>query len=300
MKCLTQALLIATLIVATTVSTSDANAYNERVNGGVCGNPGPNFLGRRIVGGSKALPDEFPYQVILGGFEPMTIFHYLLGKPQRAMFFCGATVLNDRWIVTAAHCLTGEHKYPKNIVVGVAITNRDEISDNHGFIEKVIIHPNYNRDVEDSTRNMFDIALLKTKEPISSFAQNAAVPPCLPNKGDDGSFQIATVSGFGQIASDGPASHSLLATQVRIRSNEYCKAVYKDLFDPETMLCAGALLGGKDTCQGDSGGPLVGRKDGSYVLLGVTSFGYGCGKAFIPGVYTRVSSYTDWLIENMD
>lgn len=290
--------LVALLIIATIVPFTYANRYNEQINGGTCGNPGSNYVGRRIVGGLKALPDEFPYQIILGGFEPYTIFHYIFKKPRKAGFFCGGTVLNDRYILTAAHCLTGEHSIAENLVVGAAITDRDEIVNSHGRIEKVIVHPKYQAHSQ-SNEHMYDIALLKTAEPISSWAKNEVVPPCLPDVFETASFQMGIVSGFGQISHDGPVSDELLATSVRIRGDKYCKTVYGDLFDPATMICAGEIRGGRDTCQGDSGGPLVGRKNGAYVLLGVTSFGFGCGEKYIPGVYTKVSSYTNWLVANM-
>ncbi|MFG1286449.1 serine protease [Xanthobacter versatilis] len=62
------------------------------------------------------------------------------------------------------------------------------------------------------------------------------------------------------------------------------------------MFCAGAAVDGVDTCQGDSGGPILSRKaDGSYVQVGIVSFGIGCGHAELPGVYTRLALYTDWM-----
>lgn len=292
MKCVT-----VILVICFAFNYAYGNSYNQRVNNGTCGHAGPNYVGRRIVGGIRALPDEFPYQVILGAYTPMTIFDAIFGRPRAAHFFCGGTVLNDRWILTAAHCLQGEFSVASNLLVGAAVTHRDEIINSKGEIAKVVVHKAY-RGKKD---HKYDIALLKTKQPISSWAMRSVVPPCLPDKRETDDYQVGIVSGFGQIAHDGPVSHQLLATSVKMAPPSYCRRVYNGLFDDQSMVCAGELArGGRDTCQGDSGGPLVGRKDGSYVLLGVTSFGYGCGEKYTPGVYTKVGAYTDWIISNMD
>jgi len=86
-------------------------------------------------------------------------------------------------------------------------------------------------------------------------------------------------------------------------SNDQCEQwfSYEGYNDhlPIKMLCAGYKEGGKDTCQGDSGGPLVVKgDDGSYFLAGVTSWGYGCGKRNLPGLYTRISEFRDWIKDN--
>ena len=64
----------------------------------------------------------------------------------------------------------------------------------------------------------------------------------------------------------------------------------------DSQLCALNLVKTADTCQGDSGGPIQIFKDGQYFVVGVTSFGKGCGSPS-PGIYTRVSSFIDWIEE---
>jgi len=76
-------------------------------------------------------------------------------------------------------------------------------------------------------------------------------------------------------------------------SDGQCASVYGPQFHANAMTCASAA--GKDTCQGDSGGPLVVRHNGVWVQVGITSFGVGCARTGIPGVYTRVASYSTWI-----
>jgi secreted trypsin-like serine protease len=87
--------------------------------------------------------------------------------------------------------------------------------------------------------------------------------------------------------------------EVPITTDAYCASAYPTglseiandgQFDPATMLCAGYPQGGTDTCQGDSGGPLLAPEtDGTFRLVGATSFGSGCAQAGHPGVYARLA-----------
>ena len=62
------------------------------------------------------------------------------------------------------------------------------------------------------------------------------------------------------------------------------------------MMCAGYRDGGKDSCKGDSGGPLMVRqRDGRFVLVGLVSAGFSCGKPGQPGIYHRISATADWI-----
>ena len=133
------------------------------------------------------------------------------------------------------------------------------------------------------------------------------IPVCLPSPSySPAPDSLATVTGFGttsETASE-PSSR-LLGVEVRIISLDQCAAsnqVYGAKL-VSSMLCAGARLGGKDACKRDSGGPLVQGGGGpggrGSQLVGVVSWGQGCGQAGFPGVYTRVTSYIPWILDRV-
>ncbi len=130
------------------------------------------------------------------------------------------------------------------------------------------------------------MAVVILDDAVSSFLGPFALASKSPGTGD-----MTTVAGFGATSSDGQPSDILLFVDVPVTSDEDCKRAY-NIYDPDSMICAGFKEGGKDACQGDSGGPLI-DKDG--VLVGVVSFGRGCGRANNPGVYGRVSSLRKFI-----
>lgn len=160
--------------------------------------------------------------------------------------------------------------------------------------EKVIIHQAYN---SNSVKN--DIGLLKTTRSMVSTENTFVNSICLPSRGEDFSGS-AIITGYGYTREGGPSSHDLLSTTLNIVPDSRCRRLYEDEYSVPQMLCAGHMRGGRDTCQGDSGGPLAQRSSsGSYVLVGITSFGRGCARPNTPGVYTRVSNYVDWIQETI-
>ena len=132
--------------------------------------------------------------------------------------------------------------------------------------------------------------------------QHNAIPICLPtNDEDDFVGASAFATGWGRISNDGQRSNILKEVELPIISNEECMSMYQlsGRFEwiPKTIfLCSGTSKGGKDACDGDSGGPLVIEStEGKFELVGITSWGKGCGEPNQPGVYTRVSSFLSWI-----
>ncbi|KOB69947.1 Uncharacterized protein OBRU01_08515 [Operophtera brumata] len=153
-------------------------------------------------------------------------------------------------------------------------------------ISKIFIHELY---CPSTLTN--DIALLGTAKKIS-FSQSVLPITFAPSdfKIPDGAEAI--VSGFGTTSYEGPTSSVLLAARVQIVNQDLCLRAYLRMatITPE-MICAGATNPARDACQGDSGGPLVTNNH----LVGIVSWGEGCANSEYPGVYTRVSEYSDWI-----
>lgn len=237
----------------------------------VCGVPNVN----RIVGGSKVRTNKYPWiaQMLRGTFQ-----------------FCGATLINDRYALTAAHCVYGMDM--KGITI--RLLQLDKKSAEAGILRRVAfvnMHRQYNPTILQN-----DIALLRLDKPVPLV--ESIRPVCLPSSvGQNFDFKQSIVAGWGLTTDGGAQSDYLQEVVVPVLTNAQCRATSYKTMILDTMLCAGFLQGGKDACQGDSGGPLIVR-DTIFRLAGVVSFGYGCAKPDAPGVYTRVSKYLDWIAAN--
>ncbi|XP_054735898.1 trypsin-1 [Anastrepha obliqua] len=235
-----------------------------------CGVPNVN----RIIGGTVVRINKYPWtaQLIRDNFV-----------------YCGGTLINDRYVLTAAHCVKGQNV--KRISVRLLQLGR---STNMGIMRRavaLVTHKKYN----DNTL-VNDIALVKLSKPIA--LKDPIRPVCLPNPNQNFDFKEGVIAGWGLTSQDGDISSVLQEVTVPIITNAQCRNTSYKTMIVNTMLCAGLVEeGGKDACQGDSGGPLIVR-DRIFQLAGVVSFGFGCAKPNAPGVYTRVSQYLKWISEN--
>ncbi|KAM4531410.1 trypsin-like [Odontesthes bonariensis] len=227
----------------------------------------------RIVGGEDAPAGSWPWQASL----------------HSGSHFCGGSLINNRWILTAAHCFPSTSTSGLRIYLGrdtQQSLNPNEVSRS---VSEIIKHPNYNEETNDN-----DIALLRLSATVTF--TNYIRPVCLAAEGSvfsDG--QNSWVTGWGNTR-DGvslPSPQRLQEVNVPVVSNTRCNAAYGTITG--NMICAGLTKGGKDSCQGDSGGPLVSLNDTRWIQSGVVSFGKGCAQAGFPGVYARVSEYQSWI-----
>ena len=166
-------------------------------------------------------------------------------------------------------------------------------------IEENHIHPRFNEVLLDN-----DFVLLKLSQRVPLEANPHIRPICLPRPGEDVKGQAAIVAGWGSI-DDGHSNIAdvLLQANLTIMSNSDCllDSKYPPHELTENMLCARSPVGEsvQDACQGDSGGPLVARTgSGYYSLVGVVSWGYGCGVAEYPGVFARVTKVCYFLSQS--
>ncbi|MFJ7263741.1 serine protease [Streptomyces globosus] len=210
----------------------------------------------------------------------------------RAGQFCGGALVAPARVVTAAHCLSREVLgAPVEAVRDLrVITGRTQLRADEGrevAVRAVRVNPAY-----DTRSNAGDLAVLELAEALP--AQHV-----LPLAGQDHpgyrAGAEAAVYGWGDTSGFGDYAFGLRAAQVTVLADEVCREAYPGDADgeyrPESMVCAGHARGGRDACQGDSGGPLVAEGR----LIGVVSWGRGCGRADSPGVYTRIAPLADFV-----
>jgi transmembrane serine protease 9 len=242
---------------------------------------------QRIVGGTEATAGAWPWQVAL--WDRYT-----------NQQFCGGTLLNARWVLTAAHCASAVPASDMEVVGGAHNLTINEPDQQRVAVARAIIHPAFNALTLDE-----DIALLKLSKPLSLTSR---VQPVALVDSDDLARPgtLATVTGWGDLfEGSNEGSETLQQVSLPIVANEQCEEAFDWYFGSDTwvtdnMLCAGYEEGGKDTCSGDSGGPLVvPDSQHGYRQAGIVSWGIGCAQPYVYGVYTRVSHYISWIEQHM-
>jgi hypothetical protein len=235
---------------------------------------------QEIVGGTNTTIEANPWQVSL--------------QSSSGSHFCGGSVINASWILTAQHCVNsgGTISTPGRVVAG--ITNRSGSSTGQiRTVAQVVVYPGY---VDANVGK--DIALLRLSTPLDlSGTKVKAIG--ITTAADGTAFPavgaVTRVTGWGTLSSGGSTLPDTLQTvDVNVVSNSSAQASYPSETIGSDQLAAAAA--GKDSCQGDSGGPLTTlRSDGTRVLAGVVSWGYGCADSRYPGMYARVSSFESWI-----
>ncbi|ROL48629.1 Prostasin [Anabarilius grahami] len=238
----------------------------------------------RIVGGSSASEGAWPWQVDI--------------QTDSKGHVCGGTVIAENWVLSAAHCFPN----PNDISSYLIYVGRQQLQgwnpdETIHRIRRVVVPLGYT----DPQLGQ-DIALVELATPV--VWSDRVQPVCLPYASAEfNSDMKCMITGWGDIR-DGVSLQGvgpLQEVQVPIIDSKTCQDMF--LINPTEnidirfdMICAGYQKGGKDSCQGDSGGPLVCQiGDGSWVQAGIVSFGLGCAKENRPGVYAKVSSFSNFI-----
>ncbi|MEU9168766.1 serine protease [Streptomyces sp. NPDC048420] len=237
-----------------------------------------------VVGGFPVEVSNAPWTVALSSRDRF--------GGTRAGQFCGGVAVGRTTVLTAAHCM-GEDVLggpPEQVSDFRVIAGRTDLLSDQGAeiaLREAWVNPGY-----DPESNAGDFAVLTLAEPLP---QSAVITMAAAGDPAYEPGTRATVYGWGDITGGGDYARSLRGARVHVQADARCSEAYPGGGDgtylADSMLCAGEERGGRDACQGDSGGPLVaGGK-----LIGLVSWGNGCGRAGWPGVYTRVSDVTQTL-----
>ncbi|KAF1393469.1 hypothetical protein PFLUV_G00016250 [Perca fluviatilis] len=249
-----------------------ANQTSARSDNGTVG------MTLRIVGGVLDKPGGSPWQVLL--------------RRSDGYGFCGGTLVSDRWVISAAHCLeeTVDH-----VTIGDYDKQRPDPGEQLIKVQKVVVHPHFHSFTFDS-----DIALLLLAQPVAR--GNTAIPACLPDPhlstyllqaGNRG-----VVTGWGLTQHLGRSSRFLRKVTLPVVSYTECIASTEQVIT-DNMFCAGYLSVSQDACSGDSGGPFLVNYRGTWFLTGVVSWGEKCAAVGKFGVYTRLGNFLSWIRDTM-
>lgn len=258
--------------------------------------PGPpgcgyqNATGTRIVGGTESEIAEWPWMAAIG-YD---------AEDGDISFQCGGALITNKHVLTAAHCVFGKDNLNWARIGDHDITVEGDVDTAKNYrVKERRLHEEY-----DSRTFANDIAILVLDEPVEfNYARHTV---CLPFEDEIKTMvtdnKMPFIAGWGATRYRGSASAKLLHAQVKVTPQHRCSKRYrkfKQITITEKVLCARAR--GKDSCQGDSGGPMMFPSPSAphFYTIGVVSFGYRCADPRVPGVYTRVTEYLDWIMANL-
>ncbi|XP_030760915.1 proclotting enzyme-like [Sitophilus oryzae] len=237
----------------------------------------------RVVGGNITRLHEFPW---------------IAGLSHGGEYHCGAALISRKHLITAAHCVNGFDVRDLSVTLG----DHDRTSaDRFNHIEVRRLRSVKKHEHFDVSTYNNDIAILEMDIPISF--SDKMNPVCLPNADFvDYSGRVGIIAGWGKTEERGDTSDVLRKVAVPVWSKQECyNSGYGERKISENMFCAGYVEGQIDACQGDSGGPLqLSNSLGDMEIIGVVSWGRGCARPNLPGIYTKVANYLHWIEEQLE
>ncbi|CAH1402815.1 unnamed protein product [Nezara viridula] len=231
----------------------------------------------RIVGGSKALPNEYPWMVML-----------VEGNTKDVL--CGASIINTKVAITAAHCT---HTLPSgtklNIIAGTSNVNKPG---QFVPVRRWIEHEKYYGPQYDAGKTVNDIALLLLAKPLQ-FNPNVG-PLCMPTGKYNIENKWVKLTGWGQLGGELPSTRQLMEVDLKVMQFKRCQKLFP-LKSPQTQICT--QTPGRSSCFGDSGGPLtyLDPETNRYTLVGLVSFGSGVCDPQVPTIFTEVTAFLPWI-----
>ncbi|XP_064632555.1 chymotrypsinogen A-like [Lineus longissimus] len=240
----------------------------------------PPSLLHRVIGGSEATKGAYPWQVSL----------LLAGNHG-----CGGTLVNSRWIVSAAHCfLQSTNPASYRVRTGEYDQRYSEGTETDYSVERIIVHQSYNGQAQDN-----DIAVMKLSRDVDTSSAYVQ-PACLPTYGDN--FEGSSdcwMSGWGATGGATVTQDHQDKVLRHVGGSALTFSSCANYYGSELhqgMICFGTQTTGG--CFGDSGGPMVCRRNGVFTLAGATSWGTpNCnGK---PTIFADVVFYLNWINEQM-
>ncbi|XP_072028348.1 uncharacterized protein [Amphiura filiformis] len=263
--------------------------HHDILNQDQCGYRNSALSRFRIIGGYPALSGAWPW---IGSMDYAVVGHK-----------CAASLIAPEWAITAAHCVTiGRDAILQNITFGDLSLEDPSPYHQEIPVEEIYSHPGFSPLHKDH-----DIAVLKLAKPVQMYAGHV-MPVCLEtNYRNWDQYKQCFIAGWGVKEVSGNISVELQEARLPLVPKVECHNQYNLSPLPsynvitDNMICAGTDDGSVDACQSDSGGPLVcQRESDKWHMVGVTSFGMGCGHPNFSGVYARVSRYREFILSVVD
>ncbi|KAA0701814.1 Chymotrypsin-like protease CTRL-1 [Triplophysa tibetana] len=237
------------------------------------------------VGRRENLGDSENVVMVHGGGDALSVWPWQVSiQTSNGVHFCGGTLINENWILTAAHCPVQARHH--NVVLGEHSRNSDDNAVQIRKIAKVVVHPRFNKKIFNN-----DVALLRLSSPAQITSRVSPVR-LVSSTTNIPSGTLCVTTGWGRTETGHP--RILQEATLPIVSTAGCR-LYWGLtrWITDSMICAGGS--GSSSCQGDSGGPLLCDSNGVWYQVGIVSWGTLDCSVNAPGVYSRVSLLRQWI-----